>query len=61
MAKRQQNFNRDRDQMTQEEEEEYERAVEESVFRINILEKRLKRHEEQVGRSYDCFFFAIRF
>lgn len=33
LAKRQQNFNRDRDQMTQEEEEEYEKAVEESMFR----------------------------
>lgn len=33
LAKRQQNYQRDRDQMTQEEEEEYEKAVEESMFR----------------------------
>lgn len=33
LSKRQQNFQRDRDQMTQEEEEEYEKAVEESRFR----------------------------
>jgi hypothetical protein len=33
LAKRQAAFNRDRDQMTQEEEEEYEKAVEESMFR----------------------------
>ena len=33
LAKRQQNFQRDRDQMTQEEEDEYEHAVEESMFR----------------------------
>eukprot|EP00798_Chlamydomonas_sp_ICE-L_P031206 gene31206-6355_t len=52
LGKRQQNFNRDRDQMTQEEEEEYEKAVEESMFRIHILEKRLKRHEEQALHKY---------
>lgn len=33
LAKRQQNYQRDRDQMTAEEEEEYEHAVEESMFR----------------------------
>jgi hypothetical protein len=33
LSKRQQNYARDRDQLTQEEEEEYERAVEESLFR----------------------------
>lgn len=33
LGKRQQNYQRDRDQMTQEEEEEYEKAVEESMFR----------------------------
>ncbi|KAL6761433.1 hypothetical protein V8C86DRAFT_3131553 [Haematococcus lacustris] len=52
LAKRQQNYQRDRDQMTVEEEEEYERAVEESMFRIHILEKRLKRHEEQALHKY---------
>ncbi len=52
LSKRQAAFNRDRDQMSQEEEEEYERAVEESMFRIHILEKRLKRHEEQALHKY---------
>lgn len=52
LAKRQQNFNRDRDQMSAEEEEEYERASEESMFRISILEKRLKRHEDQALHKY---------
>ena len=33
LGKRQASFNRDRDQMTQVEEEEYEKAVEESLFR----------------------------
>ena len=52
LSKRQASFNRDRDQMSQEEEEEYERAVEESMFRIHILEKRLRRHEEQALHKY---------
>ena len=52
LAKRQANFQRDRDQMSQEEEEEYEKACEESMFRIHILEQRLKRHEEQALQKY---------
>mmetsp|Transcript_26484 Transcript_26484/g.78665 ORF Transcript_26484/g.78665 Transcript_26484/m.78665 type:complete len:135 (+) Transcript_26484:4570-4974(+) len=52
LAKRQAAFNRDRDQMSNEEEEEYQKAVEESMFRIHILEKRLKRHEEQALHKY---------
>ncbi|KAK9811814.1 hypothetical protein WJX72_010643 [[Myrmecia] bisecta] len=52
LNKRQANFQRDRDQMTREEEEEYERACEESMFRIHILDKRLKRHEEQALQKY---------
>jgi len=52
LAKRQANFQRDRDQMTRAEEEEYERACEESMFRIHILEQRLKRHEEQALQKY---------
>lgn len=52
LGKRQQNFQRDRDQMSPEEEEEYERAVEESMFHIHILEKRLKRHEEAALQKY---------
>ena len=45
-------FQRDRDQMTREEEEEYEHACEECMFRIHILDKRLKRHEEQALQKY---------
>ena len=52
LAKRQANFQRDRDQMSQEEEEEYEKACEESMFRIHILEQRLKKHEEQALQKY---------
>jgi hypothetical protein len=37
LSKRQQNFQRDRDQMSQEEEDEYEKAVEESRFRWDFL------------------------
>ncbi|GLC33992.1 Dynein regulatory complex subunit 7 [Pleodorina starrii] len=52
LAKRQQTFHRDRDQMTASEEEEYERQTEESMFRIHILERRLRRHEEQALHKY---------
>ena len=48
LAKRQANFQRDRDQMSRAEEEDYDKACDESMFRIHILEQRLKRHE--VGR-----------
>ena len=39
-------------QMSASEEEDYERASEESLFRIHILEKRLRRHEEQALHKY---------
>mmetsp|Transcript_46212 Transcript_46212/g.88190 ORF Transcript_46212/g.88190 Transcript_46212/m.88190 type:complete len:1493 (-) Transcript_46212:386-4864(-) len=52
LAKRQTNFQRDRDNMGRPEEEEYEQACEESMFRIHILEQRLKRHEEQALQKY---------
>mmetsp|Transcript_27648 Transcript_27648/g.69682 ORF Transcript_27648/g.69682 Transcript_27648/m.69682 type:complete len:469 (+) Transcript_27648:102-1508(+) len=52
LAKRQTNFQRDREQMSREDEEEYERQCEESMFRIHILEQRLKRHEEQALQKY---------
>lgn len=52
LAKRQQNFHRDRDQMSSVEEEGYERGAEQSLFRIAILEKRLRRHEEQALHKY---------
>lgn len=54
LAKRQANFQRDRDTMNRHEEEEYERECDEAMFRIQILEQRLKRHEEQaLQRFYD--------
>ena len=52
LAKRQANYQRDRDQMSRAEEEEYDRACDESMFRIHILEQRLKRHEEQALQRY---------
>ncbi|KAG2491059.1 hypothetical protein HYH03_010505 [Edaphochlamys debaryana] len=52
LAKRQQNFHRDRDQMSAADEEDYERQTEESMFRIHILERRLRRHEEQALHKY---------
>ena len=52
LAKRQTTFQRDRDQMSRAEEEEYERSVEETLFRIHIFEQRLKRHEEQALQKY---------
>ena len=42
-------FQRDRDQMSREEEEEYEQACEDSMFRIHIPDK---RHEEAALQSY---------
>jgi hypothetical protein len=38
--------------MTRQEEEEYEKTTEESMFRIHILEQRLKKHEEQALQKY---------
>jgi hypothetical protein len=38
--------------MTVSEEEEYERQTAESMFRIHILECRLRRHEEQALHKY---------
>ncbi|DBA69786.1 TPA: hypothetical protein ACH3X2_012508 [Trebouxia sp. C0005] len=52
LVKRQAHFQRDRDQMSREEEEEYEQACEDSMFKIHILDKRLKRHEEAALQSY---------
>lgn len=60
LAKRQANFQRDRDQLAKEAEREYEQACEESIFRISILEKRLKRHEEQALRKYFELDYKLR-
>jgi len=47
MAKKQSNFQRDRDQMTREDEAEYEKDMEKTMFRLHVLEQRLKRHQEE--------------
>jgi hypothetical protein len=52
LAKRQANYQRDRDVLTREEEEEYDRACDESAFRLHILEQRMKRHEDQALTQY---------
>ena len=52
LAKRQANYARDRDTLSKEAETEYEAACERSAFKVQILEKRLKRHEEQAMRKY---------
>jgi hypothetical protein len=52
LSKRRANFQRDRDQLTKEAETEYEEECERSTFKITILEKRLKHHEEQAICKY---------
>lgn len=52
LVKRRNAFERDRDVMTPAEEEEFNRACEESTFRINILNQRLERHEEISKRRF---------
>lgn len=52
LARRQASYARDRDSLTPEEEEEFEKAVEEVAFRSSILQKRLARHEETALQQY---------
>ncbi|KAJ7564854.1 hypothetical protein O6H91_02G036500 [Diphasiastrum complanatum] len=52
LAKRRANFERDREQMTVEEVEKQEQMCEDAVFRIRILERRAKEHEEQAIKKY---------
>jgi hypothetical protein len=52
LMKRRNAFERDRDVMTPAEEEEFNRACEESTFKINILNQRLERHEEISKRRF---------
>ncbi|EFJ23290.1 flagella associated protein 50 [Selaginella moellendorffii] len=52
LAKRRANFERDREQMTVDEVEKYEQDCETAVFRIRILEKRAKEHEQSALRKY---------
>ncbi|KAG0577341.1 hypothetical protein M758_5G142800 [Ceratodon purpureus] len=52
LARNRANFERDREGMTVAEEEEYEKATEQAVFRIRILEERHAYHEEQSLKRY---------
>lgn len=52
LSKKQVTYARDKEQLTPSEEEEYEKAFEDFQFRIAILDKRLKRHEEQALQKY---------
>ena len=52
LKKRDANYQRDRDHLTSEQEEEYHKACGESAFRINILEQRMRRHEDNALSQY---------
>lgn len=51
LAKRRTNFERDREQMTVEDEETYNQDCENALFRIRILELRAKLHEEEAMKK----------
>mmetsp|Transcript_24783 Transcript_24783/g.72853 ORF Transcript_24783/g.72853 Transcript_24783/m.72853 type:complete len:443 (+) Transcript_24783:251-1579(+) len=46
-------FSRNRDHADKETEEEYERYCQGAMFRIQIIDERLKRHEKQALQKYD--------
>eukprot|EP00741_Cyanophora_paradoxa_P015016 tig00020830_g14487.t1 len=52
LLKRQNAYQRNRDHLDKNEEEEYERYCQDAAFRIQILDQRLKRHEEQALLKY---------
>ena len=52
LGKKQSAYQRDKDQMSKEEEEEYVHYCNEAMFRIHILEQRLQRHEDSALRKY---------
>ena len=52
LARRQAAFQRTRDHATPEQEEEYEEFCAEAWFRIQILEQRLARHEDQALQKF---------
>lgn len=52
LQKLQANFQRDRDQQSDEAEEEYERLSEESMFRRNIAQQRIQQHEKLAVQKY---------
>jgi hypothetical protein len=52
LSRRQASYARERDGLTPEEEEDYDKAVQEAAFRTSILQKRLARHEETALQQY---------
>eukprot|EP00756_Hemistasia_phaeocysticola_P014690 Hpha_TRINITY_DN15351_c1_g2::TRINITY_DN15351_c1_g2_i1::g.87928::m.87928 len=53
LARKQQNYHKNQEQMPERgEHEEYIRFVEEAMWRISILEKRLERHQDQALQKY---------
>lgn len=52
LSKKQAAFQRNRDHLDKKEEEEYEKYCSDAMFRIQILEQRLARHEEQSLQKY---------
>ena len=53
-------YQRDRDQMTREDEQEYERSCEAARFRIRVLEGRIRRHEDEALQKYYDYDARIR-
>lgn len=53
LAKRTSTFSRNRDHADKQTEEEYERYCQAAMFRIQIIDERLKRHEKQALQKYE--------
>jgi hypothetical protein len=51
--KKQQHFQRDKDQRTQEQEENHERECEEMLFRMHIVQQRLDKHEKEAHERHE--------
>jgi hypothetical protein len=53
LAKKTSTFSRNRDHADKETEEEYERFCQSAMFRIQIIDERLRRHEKQALQKYE--------
>jgi len=53
LAKKTSTFSRNRDHADKQTEEEYERYCQSAMFRIQIIDERLKRHEKQALQKYE--------
>lgn len=61
LARQQQNFHKSQEQMSEHKEHEaYIRFVEDSMWRISILEKRLERHQDQALQKYATLDTRLR-